>query len=584
MNVSTLLNKILLEQTEEGKKTQGIDMNNTVGVLQKVQSGCNLEFIKNRPINSMSKGDKLWGMFPGLAKTGKQSLAWVSGKDGNNLIVVLGVQDPNLTSPGLLGFRVTQGQIPTRIEGGVGQGCRELQELSAVGQVMLSAYDESRLKGYMSKRGIAITDYSVVKPENTLGYKEIKMKDLLDDNGKPLLQNPGDGSVWIQTKSGTEKMGNVPKESYEYMSNQGLTTTKPPVGTYAAELGFTLQTLKDDIKSLTVDPNADLSEIYYPDPENPEMQAVLYPNKQACRNAIKKLAVCSKSGGEQEAMKQFGSSCMDRLVVNKFTALSCQNKNFIGGAIGLGDEYEQLLRSTAPTGLFKLNKAKGTAKYSSGIKTESVESRINQLLNEQHRKFTFNKKQDTNELVLEFYKDFYKTVVKDIRNRKRINENILGDISSAFSFNLGGGLTQGIKEQIASYVVKMLGFDDKSYWSKALINAFANVDFKDFPRLFKDCKFASLILTKSLLEAYLDQFAAKSGFDSFIYKALKNIVTETAANTTPFMKLSDLVSKLVCPILQQVESEGLLSSLGGGMSGLMGGGESKTPTAKTPAK
>jgi hypothetical protein len=50
------------------------------------------------------------------------------------------------------------------------------------------------------------------------------------------------------------------------------------------------------------------------------------------------------------------------------------------------------------------------------------------------------------------------------------------------------------------------------------------------------------------------------------------------------MKLSDLVSKLVCPVLQQVQSEGLLSSLGGGMSGLMGGGESKTPTAKTPAK
>jgi len=580
MNVSELLNKILLEQTEEGKKTQGIDMNNTVGVLQKVQSGCGLEFIKNRPINSITKGDKLWSMFPGLSKTGKQSLAWVSGKDGDSLIVVMGTQDPNITSPALLGFRVVQGQIPKRIEGGVGQGCRELQDLSAVGQVMLSAYDESRLKGYMSKRGIAITDYSVVKPENTLGYKEIKMKDLLDDNGKPLLQNPGDGSVWIQTKSGTEKMGNVPKESYEYMSNQGLTTTKPPVGSFAANLGFTLQTLKDDIPSLTIDPNADLSEIYFPDPE----RINLYPDKNTCRTAIKKLAVCSGRGGEQEAMQKFKSSCMDNLVANKFTALMCQNRNFIGGAIGLGDEYDQLLRSTAPTGLFKLNKAKGTAKYSSGIKTESIESRINQILNEQHRNFTFNKKQDTNELVLEFYKDFYKTLVSDIRNRKNINENVFGDIAGAFSFNLGGGLTQGIKEQIASYVVKMLGFDDKSYWSKALINAFANVDFKDFPRLFKDCKFASTILTKSLLEAYLDQFAAKSGFDSFIYKALKNIVTETAANTTPFLKLSDLVSKLVCPILKQVESEGLLSSLGGGMSGLMGGGDSKAPTSKKPAK
>ena len=201
MDVSTILNRILLEQTEEGKQTQGIDINNTVGVLQKVQSGCNLEFIKNRPINSMSKGDKLWSMFPGLSKTGKQSLAWVSGKDGNNLIVVLGVQDPNLTSPGLLGFRVTQGQVPSRIEGGVGKDCRELQELSAVGQVMLSAYDKSRLDGYVAKRE---TTYTIARPENTMGYKEYKMKDLLDDNNKPLLQNPGEGSVWIQTKSGTE--------------------------------------------------------------------------------------------------------------------------------------------------------------------------------------------------------------------------------------------------------------------------------------------------------------------------------------------------------------------------------------------
>jgi hypothetical protein len=579
MNVSTILNRILLEQTEEGKQTQGIDINNTVGVLQKVQSGCNLEFIKNRPINSMTKGDKLWNIFPGLSKTGKQSLAWVSGKDGDNLIVVMGVQDPNLTSPGLLGYRVISGQVPTRIEGGVGKGCRELQELSAVGQVMLSAYDKSRLDAYVSKRGAT---YTTARPENTLGYKEYKMKDLLDDNNKPLLQNPGEGSVWIQTKSGTEKMGNVAQESYKYMSDQGLTTTKPPVGSFAANLGFTLQTLKDDIPSLTIDPNADLAEIYFPDPE----RVNLYPDKQLCKTTIKKLATCSGRGGEQEAMQKFGSSCTENLVANKFIALMCQNRNFVGGAIGLGDEYDQLLRSTAPTGLFKLNKAKGTAKYSSGVKTENIENRINQILNEQHKNFTFNKKQDTNELVLEFYKDFYKTVVKDIRNRnsENLNENVMGDIAGAFSFNLGGGLTQGIKEQIASYVVKMLGFDDKSYWSKALINAFANVDFKDFPRLFKDCKFASLILTKSLLEAYLDQFAAKSGFDSFIYKALKNIVTETAANTTPFMKLSDLVSKLVCPILQQVQSEGLLSSLGGGMSGLMGGGDSKTPTAKTPTK
>jgi hypothetical protein len=247
MDVSKILNRILLEQTEnEGKQTQGININDTVGVLQKVQSGCNLDFIKNRPINSMTKGDKLWNIFPGLSKTGKQSLAWVSGKDGDNLIVVIGAQDPNITTPALLGYRVVSGQIPSRIEGGVGKNCRELQELSSVGQVMLSAYDKSRLDAYVKKRGAT---YTTARPENTLGYKEYKMKDLLDDNGQPLLQNPGEGSVWIQTKSGTEQMGNVAGESYKYMKDQGLTTTKPPVGSFAANLGFTLQTLKDDIPS-----------------------------------------------------------------------------------------------------------------------------------------------------------------------------------------------------------------------------------------------------------------------------------------------------------------------------------------------
>lgn len=580
MEVSKILSRILLEDYEQdGKKTQGIDMNDTSAVLNKVISGCGIEFLKGRPVNSMDTNNPLWSIFPGINKTGKKSLAWVSGKDGDQLIVVFGVQDPNITDQALLGYRVSQGQVPSRVTGGIGKNCRELQALSSVGQVQLSAYDKGRLDGYTQKRGAT---YTLAPPANPLGYTEYKMKDLLDDNNKPLLQNPGEGSVWIQTKSGTEQMGNVAKESYQYMKDQGLTTTKPAVGTFAAELGFTLQTLKDDIKSLTIDPNANLSEIYYPDPE----MVNLYPDKQLCKTVIKKLSVCSGQGGEQESMKKFGSSCLTDLVKNKFTALMCANRNFIGGAIGLGDEYEQLLRSTSPTGLFKLNKAKGTAKYSSGVKTESIDLKINKILNEQHKKFSFNKKQDTNELVLEFYQEFYKTVVIDIKNRnpKGLNENVFGDIAGAFNFNLGGGLTQGIKEQIASYVVKMLGFDDKSYWSKALINAFANVEFKDFTRLFKDCKFASTILTKSLLEAYLDQFAAKSGFDSFIYKALKNIVTETAANTTPFMKLADLVSKLVCPILQQVQSEGLLSSLGGGMSGLMGGGDSKTPAPKTPAK
>ena len=72
---------------------------------------------------------------------------------------------------------------------------------------------------------------------------------------------------------------------------------------------------------------------------------------------------------------------------------------------------------------------------------------------------------------------------------------------------------------------------------------------------------ALLIITKSLLEAYLDKLAVEEGFDSFVYSAIKNMVTETAANTSAFKFLEDKVSQIVCPILSSL-SDIVLSQLG----------------------
>jgi hypothetical protein len=124
--------------------------------------------------------------------------------------------------------------------------------------------------------------------------------------------------------------------------------------------------------------------------------------------------------------------------------------------------------------------------------------------------------------------------------------------------NMGNKFTQAVKERVAKFVLKSiskylgLGDIENSYFGLALVNVFANTDTKDFGRLLTDCKFSSPIITKSLLEAYLDKMASQEGFDSFVYSTIKNVVTETAAETAAFKFLQDKVAMIICPILSSI--------------------------------
>ena len=60
----------------------------------------------------------------------------------------------------------------------------------------------------------------------------------------------------------------------------------------------------------------------------------------------------------------------------------------VGGVLGLKDEYENLLRRGAPYGLADLKRVLGKAQYGS-ITKESIDKKINNILNEQRKKFSF---------------------------------------------------------------------------------------------------------------------------------------------------------------------------------------------------
>ena len=50
--------------------------------------------------------------------------------------------------------------------------------------------------------------------------------------------------------------------------------------------------------------------------------------------------------------------------------------------------------------------------------------------------------------------------------------------------------------------------------------------------------------------------SGKGSMEGFVYSALKNTVTETAAQTTVFKRLEILAETMVCPIVQNIDGIG----------------------------
>jgi hypothetical protein len=143
---------------------------------------------------------------------------------------------------------------------------------------------------------------------------------------------------------------------------------------------------------------------------------------------------------------------------------------------------------------------------------------------------------------------------------QRVVENAFWDLLGGNNA-VGSGIVQTFKKTIFGYFVEKLGIDPKSFMGNVLTNAFANVQFKDYYRLFTDCNFTTDILAKTLLESFIDQWRNQAGFDSIFHTALKEVLVEAAANTTVYKGLSEKLHGFVCPALKELTSKVDISPL-----------------------
>ena len=568
MDVNSILSKILNEQ-EVGRTAKGINYQDTNLALSNAKTKCpTLKFLgaikQMTPSFPMDENNvPLMNKFVEIYNMKPESVAFASGKNGNENIVVFGVVDPNTQSGerGLLAYTVSSGKKSQRLPGGAGTGCGELQRFEDFGQAKLSEMNQAVLQSFINRYG---SMYTVSDKSNMQNFKKVALRDLRH-NGQP-LEWDGDpqGFVWQKIEGGSTKFSDNPEVIDKKMKAQGFTDDQTQIEGNDAllELGFYLKDVMKDLSSFQIDPNMVTNKPYWPTEDG---GVVIDPTPSQCREFVRTLKDCRSN--------RFGitsSECLQGLFQRKLSTIRCNKKGMFnaGGVLGLKDDFESLMGDTGKYGLANLASGLGKVRMGKITAESTLEFKINNLLNEEHRKFSFNevKKHQYNfnkELVEDFSSQLvlsaYFDLQKSMKRLKGLNEGVIGDIKGGLGFNLGDKLLGGAKETTITYIIQKLGFKTDSFFTLLLINVFANLDVADYKEFFTNCAKFTKIIVKSALEAWLDMAMKKIGggaMEGIVYSALKNTVTETAAQTTVFKRLEKLADSMVCPIVQNIDELG----------------------------
>jgi hypothetical protein len=574
MDVSSILSKILNEENVVGKTSRGINYQDTNLVLSNAKTKCpTLKFLGG--IRSMTPSSPIDGNVPLINKFVEiynmkpEAVAYATGKNGNENIVVFGIVDTNTQSGqrGLLAYYLISGQKPQRLPGGAGTGCGELQKIADYGQPRLSEINKAVLDSFLAKYGSV---YVLSDDKNMTGnmqnYKKVSLRNLRHNGQQLDWDGDPDGFVWQKIEGGSTKFSDNPEEVDKKMKAQGFTDDQNQVvgNESLMDLGFYLKDVMKDLASFQIDPNMVTNKPYWPTEDG---GVIIDPTPDQCREFVRLLKDC-RSKDKSVTSQQ----CLTGLFQRKLSTIRCNKKGMFkaGGILGLKDDFESLMGDTGKYGLANLASGLGKVRMGKITAESTLEFKINNLLNEEHRKFSFNevKKHQYNfnkELVEDFSSQLvlsaYFDLQKSMKKLNRLNEGLVGDILGGLGSKLGDKIMGGAKEALITMVVKKLGFKTDDFITLLIINVGANLSFLEYKEFLTNCSKFTKVIVKSALEAWLDMAMKKMGsgsmsMEGFIYSALKNTVTETAAQTSVFKRLEGLAERFVCPLIENIDDMG----------------------------
>lgn len=385
MNISKIVRKVLLEAPND-ENVKGFDWDNQIEILNKAIQYCK-GYGKYFGAGVTALPPQYKNVFPELSKVDKVAKITYEDPKSQSKYLFFGIEDSAASvSSGrraLLGYQIDKGKAARKFRDGWGQQCDALQQVESLGVDPLPQESELILKSFIQRNPNYVTEFN----PNSAEFEKVAYKDLIDpETKKPVLPGyTGTGYVWV--RKGLSNVNIDVNTSLDKMLVANKLTRKRPEDVSSDEFNFAflLSDIVDDFPGLEVDDNLKTTTLVWPAPGT-----IVEPTKGNCRTAIKKLSECSKSAT--------GIGCRQDLFKNKITALMCADKNFIGGALGLKDEYAELLQDSGDFGLAKLNyarregvkRAAAAPKDLTGV-NETLKRKVSKYLNEEYKRRNFIK-------------------------------------------------------------------------------------------------------------------------------------------------------------------------------------------------
>ena len=380
MNIQRIIRKALLERDEK-LQAEDLKENPSYQYLRSVVESCpkiaNGAF-RQRPIYTLE--NEMLKKFPELALTGVRDVAFVSAKFSDAAYIVFGKEDPNTSSkPALFAYKLVPQQQPVYVKNGMGgdTNCEALTPLKNLGQTQLSPKNQKQLNDFINTIGPAYVKFQEPEEENLSLYDQTAYANLQYPDGRPVFDPlPSEqGYIWIE-KGIKQQTTNLPQALEGLLTTEKFTGSQPETLTGDEwRYSFYIKDIIPYIPALNSQKNAlRPKDMIYPKAE------ILNPDRKTCRTAIKKLDYCRTS--------PVGKDCQQNILSNLITVARCGDLRMVGGVFGVKDEYENVMKSGAPYGLADLKNLFGKAQAGS-VQKESLEKRINSILNEQRKKFRF---------------------------------------------------------------------------------------------------------------------------------------------------------------------------------------------------
>lgn len=344
MNINKILRRVLLED----EQVRGLNYQDQYDILEKGRKNCPTfaREIGDRPVKRLEKSSV--SLFPALGSA--EEVAYISTpQDKNGAIkMFFAIDDPNSTSgkKSFVTYYVKGGSSPRKYTQGWGIDCEYMQTTEELGKDNMSDEQRKTLQSFLdSNKG---NYYSFVDKANQGEFIKVPYTELTwPSTGRKVLPDyKGPGFVFKRAN-----LENVNQDKMEQTSvaldAQGFTREEPlDAQSPEANAGFFLKDIAKDLPALASVAKLSPNTKVWPKPGT-----LIVPSRGTCKDAIKRLSKCSKS-------TSITADCTRDLWKNKMLALQCGDKNFSGGAIGIGDEFDALLVDTGRFGLANLKTAR----------------------------------------------------------------------------------------------------------------------------------------------------------------------------------------------------------------------------------